>query len=202
MVRGLVVSPGSCLAGHGGRVKPSPDEFRRVAQWLDLNAPFYGGYTWNKPEWRQAAPDGEAKLRAAIAKRFGPDVAKQPFAALVNVGDVEQSRILLGGLPEVSGGWGQLQPAFSGRGDEGWQSLRSLVLQSLTPLQSQDVAGTCQLPACQCRACWVPKAEAGIPSCSTGQQPLDPLSWHSACGEQPSLPSATPAMVVGKLWLI
>jgi mono/diheme cytochrome c family protein len=146
--------------GHKGRVKLSAEEFRRVAQWLDLNAPFYGGYSWNKPEWRQRVPAAETRLRAAIADRFGEEVSTQPFAALVNVGDLEQSRILLAGLPVAAGGWGQLGPAFSGREDPGWQHLRSLVMASLAPLPAHDVAGTCQQADCQCRACWVPKAEA------------------------------------------
>jgi hypothetical protein len=147
-------------SGHNGRVKLSVGEFRRVAQWLDLNAPFYGDYSWNKPEWRQVVPAAETRLRAAIASRFGESVSRQPFAALVNVGDPEQSRILLAGLATAAGGWGQLAPAFSACEDRGWRSLRSLVMASLAPLRAHDVAGTCQQAACQCQACWVPKAEA------------------------------------------
>ncbi|MBT3285965.1 MAG: hypothetical protein HN380_01370 [Victivallales bacterium] len=142
------------LSGHGGRVKLPAADFRRVAQWLDLNAPFYGGYTWNKAEWRLPIPEAEIRLRAAAAKRFGTKISEQPFAALVNVGDPEQSRILLTGLPVASGGWGQLPK------NAGWDELRTLVQASLSPLPAQDLAGTCQQSACQCRACWVPKAEA------------------------------------------
>ena len=146
--------------GHGGRVKLSSDEFRRIAQWLDLNAPFYGDYSWNKPEWRQTVAEGEARLREAVARRFGEAISRQPMAALLNPGDIEQSRILLAPLPATVGGWAQLAPAFAGREDKGWQELRSLASASLTPLPAHDLAGTCQQADCQCRACWVPQAEA------------------------------------------
>ena len=82
------------------------------------------------------------------------------MAALLNPGDIEQSRILLAPLPATVGGWAQLAPAFAGREDKGWQELRSLASASLTPLPAHDLAGTCQQADCQCRACWVPQAEA------------------------------------------
>jgi len=34
------------------RVKLDADSFRRIVQWLDVNAIFYGDYSWNKAEWR------------------------------------------------------------------------------------------------------------------------------------------------------
>lgn len=145
--------------GHGGRVKLPPEDFRRIAQWLDLNAPFYGDYTWNKPEWRGIIPEAEARLRAAIAERFGPELANQPFAALVNVADTEQSRILLASLAVEAGGWGQMPTLFPAR-DTAWSQLRELVTATLEPLPTHDLAGTCQHPNCECKACWVPQAEA------------------------------------------
>jgi mono/diheme cytochrome c family protein len=147
------------VSGHGGRVALPPNDLRRVIQWLDLNAPFYGEYSWNKPDWRSVLPDAEARFRHVVATRFGDATAKQPFAALLNAGDVEQSRILLAALSGSAGGWGQLEPPFAGREDPAWQELRSLVLATLAPMPSTDVVGTCQLPDCQCRACWVPEAE-------------------------------------------
>jgi len=145
--------------GHGGRVNLPSEDFRRIAQWLDLNGPFYGDYSWNKPEWRQVVPEAETRLRAALAERFGSTFANQPFAALVNAADPAQSRALLGGLAVEAGGWGQLSPLFPER-DAPWQHLRDLVDATLAPLLAHDLAGTCQQTPCECRACWIPPAEA------------------------------------------
>jgi len=64
----IVTRPGQCgadlspltsiLARHAGdgRVKLSEEEQRRLAIWLDGNAPFYGAYD---PQQQQAQFDGE-----------------------------------------------------------------------------------------------------------------------------------------------
>ena len=81
------------MDGHEG-VELDPESMQRVIDWLDLNAPLYGTYSWNKDEWRQPDPSGEQALRASIRQRFGDELAQQPFAALVNVALPEESRIL------------------------------------------------------------------------------------------------------------
>ena len=44
-------------------VELDPDSRQRIIDWLDLNAPLYGTYSWNKDEWRQPDPEGEKALR-------------------------------------------------------------------------------------------------------------------------------------------
>ncbi len=51
------------IAGHEG-VELDPQSRQRIFDWLDLNAPLYGTYSWNKDEWRRPDPQGEQALRA------------------------------------------------------------------------------------------------------------------------------------------
>lgn len=148
------------LQGHEG-VELDSDSRQRIIDWLDLNAPFYGTYSWNKDEWRRPSAAGERALRAAIRERFGDELAKQPFAALVNVALPEESRILMAPLAREAGGWGQIE-----RG--GWQStdapayqqMLRLVYESIEPLPYHDVAGTCgRDEQCLCLSCWVRKVQ-------------------------------------------
>ena len=132
---------------------------QRVIDWLDLNAPLYGTYSWNKEEWRQPDPAGEKAMRAAIRQRFGSLWAEQPFAALVNVAMPEESRILLAPLPVAAGGWGQV-PASAGGWksdrDPAYQQMRKLVQAAIQPLTYHDIAGTCgRDESCRCLSCWV-----------------------------------------------
>ena len=46
------------------------------------------------------------RLREEIRRRFGPQLAEQPLAALVNVALPEESRILQAPLAAEAGGWG------------------------------------------------------------------------------------------------
>ena len=60
-------------AGHGG-AKLSPDEWKTLILWMDFNVPEWnigGGYSWNRPELREADPEGERRLRAAIREKLG-----------------------------------------------------------------------------------------------------------------------------------
>jgi hypothetical protein len=132
---------------------------QRVIDWLDLNAPLYGTYSWNKDEWRQADPAGEKALRAVVRQRFGTAWASQPFAALVNVALPDESRILLAPLPVAAGGWGQV-PASSGGWkndrDPAYQKMRKLIQAAIQPLPYHDIAGTCGRDEnCRCLSCWV-----------------------------------------------
>ena len=111
---------------HGGALAPllmqghedvelDPESRQRLIDWLDLNAPCYGTYSWNKDEWRRPDPEGEQALRAHIRHRFGDELAAQPFAALVNVAWPDESRILKAPLALAAGGWGQIDAG-------GWRS--------------------------------------------------------------------------------
>jgi hypothetical protein len=154
---------GMLLQGHPdkkgkAKVKLDPESFHRVVDWLDQNAICYGDYSWNKVEWRKARPAGEKALREHIGKIFGAKLAAQPFEALVNVGQPDESRILKAPLAKNAGGWGQ----FSAKGgpwrdtdDPGYRKMRKLVEAAIAPLEARDIAGTCGRKKCLCRTCWV-----------------------------------------------
>ena len=146
--------------GHRG-VKLSSEELGRIVNWLDLNAQFYGDYSHNRVENRPPDSAGVKALRAAIAARFGSELAKQPFHTLVNPGLVTESRILNAPLPVAAGGWGQLQKgAFADRNDPAYAQFLTLVEKSITPLKWRDRNGTCNRgKQCRCGDCWVEEAE-------------------------------------------
>lgn len=137
------------------------DSLQRVLDWLDLNAPFYGTYSWNKDEWRRAHPQGDKALRAFIRESFGDAWAEQPFAALVNVALPAESRILRAPLAVTAGGWGQIQQGgWQTTDDPAYQKMRRLVEAAIEPLPYHDVAGTCGRDEhCQCLSCWVRKQQ-------------------------------------------
>ena len=152
------------LDGHADkagkrRVELDRESFQRVVDWLDLNAQCYGDYSFNRIETRMPLAQGERALRAAIEQRFGPELAGQPYPALVNVANPAESRILMGPLSKTAGGWGQItQNAYSSAGDPAYADMRKLVEASIAPLKYQDVAGTCgHENGCRCGDCWVRK---------------------------------------------
>jgi hypothetical protein len=134
---------------------------QRVFDWLDLNAPFYGTYSWNKDEWQRPDPEGEKALRGAIRQKFGDELAGQPFAALVNVALPEESRILKAPLALEAGGWGQIEKGGWKNMDEPeYQRMRELVEAAVQPLPYHDIAGTCGRDEdCLCLSCWVRKVK-------------------------------------------
>jgi mono/diheme cytochrome c family protein len=139
----------------GGPKGIDPDGFRRIVQWLDVNAEFYGDYSWNKPEWAGTDPEGERKLREHIAQTFGPALAEQPIAALVNVSLPEESRILKGPLAPEAGGWGQIPNGWTSTAEPGYRRMLELVRGALADPPAEDVHGTCNRTPCECRSCWV-----------------------------------------------
>ena len=126
--------------GHGG-AKLSKDELQTLALWMDLNVTEFtvgGGYSWNRPESREADPAGEAALRAAVKEVLGEKVAAQPFDALVNRGMEERSRVLWLVKPEDR------------------DRFLRLVKASLKPKPAHDIQGTCgRDDACECNSCWI-----------------------------------------------
>ena len=154
-----IASPLTALLkrGHNG-VTLSKDEWNALILWMDLNVPRYSGghYGFNTDEDRQPDPAGERRLRDVIRARFGEAVAAQPFAALVNVGAPDKSRILLASLPIAEDGWGQLANGFKGRDDPGYLALRRCVDGAIAPLAYHDICGTCGRGTnCICNSCWV-----------------------------------------------
>jgi hypothetical protein len=150
------------LAGHPDQdgkplVQLDRESFQRIVDWLDVNAVCYGDYSWNKPEWRTPSPEDERALREQIRRSFGPHLAEQPFAALVNVALPEESRILQAPLAAEAGGWG-LWPegAWRSPADPRYVRMRELVHAAIAPQEHDDLAGTCGRPdRCLCDCCWV-----------------------------------------------
>lgn len=155
------------LDGHPDKdgkkqVELDRESFQRIVDWLDVNAQCYGDYSHNRIESQRPSPEGEKALREAIAKRFGAELAGQPYAALVNVANPFESRVLMAPLPVAASGWGQItKGAFSGKSDPAWQELLKLAERSVAPPKYRDIAGTCgRDEACVCGCCWVRKDRA------------------------------------------
>jgi hypothetical protein len=148
------------LDGHKGRVKLDTESFQRIADWLDLNAQFYGDYSWNRKEDHAISADGESALRKHIGSTFGDSLAQQPIEALINVTMPSQSRILKAPLSIDAGGWGQIkQNAWADTSDPGYKKMLHLVEAAIIPNDITDVAGTCNQTPCICGCCWVQDSE-------------------------------------------
>ncbi|MGO8750471.1 MAG: hypothetical protein ACLQNE_31375, partial [Thermoguttaceae bacterium] len=150
------------LSGHpdeNGKARVSLDRqsLARIIDWLDVNAVCYGDYSWNKLEWRQPLPEGERALREHVRGRFGPALAEQPYAALVNVALPEESRILKAPLDVKAGGWGSFpEKGWRDTTDLDYLRTRRLVEASIAPRGQHDIAGTCgRDDRCKCDSCWV-----------------------------------------------
>jgi len=146
------------LEGHE-KVQLDRSSLQRIIDWADLNAQFSGTYSWNKDEWREIDGDAERLLRDHIRDTFGEELAKQPFAALVNVAIPSESRILKAPLAVSAGGWGQIdQGRWKSTDDPGYQRMHALVRKTIKPSPYQDIAGTCgRNEGCLCLSCWVRK---------------------------------------------
>jgi len=154
----LMLLKGRELKGHE-KMQLDRSGMQRIINWLDLNAQFFGTYSWNKDEWRESDPEGEQLLRDQIRDVFGEELAKQPFAALVNVAIPSESRILKAPLAVAAGGWGQVGGGkWKSTDDPGYKRMYELVQRAIKPLPYEDRAGTCGRDSgCLCRSCWVRK---------------------------------------------
>jgi len=148
------------LDGHKGRVKLDAESFQRIVDWLDLNAQFYGDYSWNRKEDRTISAEGETALRKHITNTFGDSLAQQPIEALVNVAMPSQSRILMAPLSTDAGGWGQIkQDAWADTNEQGYRKMLRLVEAAIVAISNHDNAGTCNREPCVCGCCWVRDGE-------------------------------------------
>jgi len=109
-------------------------------------------------EDRKPFPEGEKALREHIAERFGKELSREPFEALVNVGQPSESRILMAPLSAKAGGWGQVREGgWTTKRDVACQKMTDLVEASIAPLEYNDIKGTCGRDKCVCGSCWVRK---------------------------------------------
>jgi len=149
------------LNEHRQYVTLDRESFLRIVQWLDLNAQYYGDYSFNRPERRKPSESGERALRAQVRRQCGKchaTMASQPFAALVNIALPEESRLLKAPLAKRSGGWGQCEGVvWSDTNAHGYREMLSCVLRAVGPPGPRDVAGTCDREPCICGSCWIRK---------------------------------------------
>ena len=104
---------------------------------------------------RRTSPAGEKVLRQHLRRTLGPEIADEPFAALVNLAEPLESRVLLMPLATAAGGWNQADDAWPDRNHPGYQKMLQLVRSSIAGLEFHDVAGTCGQDECLCDTCWV-----------------------------------------------
>ena len=152
---------GFLMGRHRPKAALDRDGLQRIIDWLDVNAQFYGDYSRNRDEDRRIDPAAEKALREHVRKTFGPELASQPFAALVNVALPAESRILKAPLAVKAGGWGQVGGgAWKSTDDAGYRQMRKLVEACIVPNEFHDIEGTCgRERGCRCGSCWVRKAE-------------------------------------------
>lgn len=86
----------------------------------------YGDYGKDKPEWRKIDGKGEAAIRAYIKELFGEKFTGDPIQSLINVAQIEESRILKAPLAEAAGGWGQIE-GWKSTKDESYKKMQALI---------------------------------------------------------------------------
>ncbi len=148
------------LNGHEGRVKLDTESFQRIVQWLDLNAQFYGDYSWNRKEDSMISIEGETALRQHIRNTFGDTLADQPIDALINITIPNQSRILKAPLSTDANGWGQIkQNPWPTTNDPAYKKMQKLINSAIVDIKTHDKTGTCNRQPCVCGCCWVKEGE-------------------------------------------
>jgi hypothetical protein len=80
-------------------------------------------------------------LRAHITSVFGEKIGKQPERALINVAQVDESRILMAPLATSAGGWGQMKPQWKSKKDAGYLKMLGLVNKCIVPVENENTAG-------------------------------------------------------------
>jgi mono/diheme cytochrome c family protein len=115
------------LSGHDGRVKLDPASFGRIAGWLDLNAQYCGDYSGrDRAEKRAPDPQAESALREHLRANCASchaDLPTQPYAALVNPAQPDESRVLRAVLAADAGGWAQCRRRIDTTSDASYQAL-------------------------------------------------------------------------------
>ena len=116
------------LKGHDkAKLKLDRESFQRIVDWLDMNAIRYGDYSRSKISTRRLSKDGEKALRAYIAECFDAKLAAQPVQTLVNVSQIDESRILKAPLPISAGGWGQIENGWKSTADPRYKKMLALI---------------------------------------------------------------------------
>ena len=146
------------LGPHGKRVVLDRESFQRIVDWLDLNAQYYGDYSWDRPERHPPVAEGERELRRHVEARCGAchaGLAAQPLAALVNLAMPEESRVVKAPLARAGGGWEACTGIVWPEGARGHVRMLEKARAVVGPTGASGVAGCCGLTPCRCGGCWV-----------------------------------------------
>ncbi|MEI6277986.1 MAG: hypothetical protein WCQ16_01225 [Verrucomicrobiae bacterium] len=151
------------LAGHQNVSLPRED-FQRIINWLDLNSVAYGDSSFNRIESANVDREKEKALREAVKSRFGESFAKQPYHALVNPANPDESRLLMAPLATKAGGWEQIPNGWASKQDPDYKRFHDMVVATIVPV-GQDISGTCghDEQHCSCGGCWVRENKLNIP---------------------------------------
>jgi len=119
------------LGPHRRQAPLDQEDFTRLAEWLDLNGQCYGDYSFERRERRAPSEEGVKALRAHLRQACAnchADLPDQPLAALVNVAQPDESRVLRAPLATTAGGWGQCRKLWGSTADPGYVALQERVL--------------------------------------------------------------------------
>jgi hypothetical protein len=110
--------------------KPTPEELRRVTEWIDSNCPYYSTYAYDRPGrtgGRDLVPPGKDAF-GVFAKRCVTCHPSMDVNLLVNFSDPNQSRLLMASLAKEAGGWGLCpQPTFKDKSDSDYQAVETML---------------------------------------------------------------------------
>jgi hypothetical protein len=136
------------LVKNHGKCNMDKDSYMRIIEWLDVNAQCYGDLFPNKLEERKIDATAMTALRAYAKTLFGAKIAAQPDRALINVAQIDESRILMGPLSAKAGGWGQIT-GYASKTDPKFKKMAALVDKCIVRKPNENTNG------------WQPKLEAG-----------------------------------------
>jgi hypothetical protein len=129
------------LLKNHGKTNMDRQSRQRIFDWMDLNAQVYGDLFPNKVDHRLIDPAALKALRAYIASILGEKIANQPGRSLINVAQVDESRILMAPLARSAGGWGQMKPQWNSRTDAGYLKMLKMVNRCLVSIVNENTAG-------------------------------------------------------------
>jgi len=121
---------------HTDRVKIAPDDWRRLVTWIDSNAPYYGTYTYARPNTRggraifarqRGGLAGVWKRRCQSCHGANPE----PKLHRIRLPELAGTRALRAPLAKAAGGDGSCtaktgKPIFAGKADPDYKRLAAL----------------------------------------------------------------------------
>lgn len=145
------------LLENHGKVNMDRESFLRIIEWMDLNAQCYGDLFPNKLEDRRVDSAKLEELRTFVRENVDRKLADQPERALINVAQIDESRVLMAPLAENAGGWGQIDK-FKSRNDENYKKLVELVEACIIHSDNENLNGWEPTYECGGGESWVMEA--------------------------------------------